>query len=532
MLSRSPTDAGRFAPSDRSSTRPRSSRPSPTNHGAIGVNEIARRVGLDASSVSRIVRTLEIYRLLEREPATNRVTLGIGLVTLASDVLYGLDVRRLAAPELDRLSAATHETVNLGVWDGDGAAHRRPPAGRPADRRAGLDRPARPGSRHVARQGPARIPARSDPARDRRRAPEALHPDDDHASPAALEAALATIRAVGYAVNRGELRPELHAVAAPVFGLDDTVVAAIGVAGPSSRLTEARMAELADLVMSVGVGRVPSRSAAGRHPRAGHAGRPTMTAAIDPIRFEVVRNALTSATEEMAATIRRAAYSTNIKTRADFSCCFLDRQLRVVAQSFAQPIHLGNLSNLVPNAIRQYGAERLVDGDMIIVNDPYLANIHLNDITIFAPVVIDGELIGYLANLAHHVDVGGGAPASIAATREIFQEGVRIPPIRLVAGGEVVDDIFQLILAQIRSTRETTGDLRAQIAANVTGRRRIVELIESLGREEVERYVEELIDYTRRRTRHEIATLPRGVFTRRDAPRQRRLRRSAGPPRR
>ena len=237
-----------------------------------------------------------------------------------------------------------------------------------------------------------------------------------------------------------------------------------------------------------------------------------MTTAIDPIRFEVVRNALTSATEEMAATIRRAAYSTNIKTRADFSCCFLDRHLRVVAQSFAQPIHLGNLSNLVPNAIRRYGAERLVDGDMIIVNDPYLANIHLNDITVFAPVVIDGELVGYLANLAHHVDVGGGAPASIAATREIFQEGVRIPPIRLVAGGEVVDDVFQLILAQIRSTRETTGDLRAQIAANVTGRRRIVELIESLGRDEVERYVEELIAYTGRRTRHEIEALPHGVF--------------------
>jgi len=84
-------------------------------------------------------------------------------------------------------------------------------------------------------------------------------------------------------------------------------------------------------------------------------------AALDPIRFEVVRNALTSATEEMAATIRRAAYSTNIKTRADFSCCFLDRDLRVVAQSFAQPIHLGNLSNLVPNAVRQYGADRLVE---------------------------------------------------------------------------------------------------------------------------------------------------------------------------
>jgi DNA-binding IclR family transcriptional regulator len=218
--------------------------------GAIGVNEIARRVGLDASSVSRIVRTLEIYRLLEREPATNRVTLGIGLVTLASDVLYGLDVRRLAAPELDRLSAATHETINLGVWDGDGPLivdHR--PGLQPI---AALGRIGRRDPAHASSLGKVLLAFQPEAtrravldARPKRFTPTTI------SEPVALEAALADVRVAGYAVNRGELRPDLHAVAAPVFGLDDTVVAAIGVAGPSSRLTESRMAELADIVMGV-----------------------------------------------------------------------------------------------------------------------------------------------------------------------------------------------------------------------------------------------------------------------------------------
>jgi N-methylhydantoinase B len=234
--------------------------------------------------------------------------------------------------------------------------------------------------------------------------------------------------------------------------------------------------------------------------------------ALDPIRFEVIRGALVSAAEEMAATIQRSAYSTNIKTRRDFSCCLLDRDLRVVAQSFAQPVHLGSLTNLVPNAARAYGIDRLRAGDMIIVNDPYLSNVHLNDVTVFGPVVVDGRLVGYVANLAHHVDVGGTAPASIAVTREIFQEGVRIPPVKVFADGEVVDDVFRLILSQVRSTRETTGDLRAQFAANLAGARRITELVRSMGADEVDRYIDELIAYTHRRTKQELARLPHGEY--------------------
>ena len=233
---------------------------------------------------------------------------------------------------------------------------------------------------------------------------------------------------------------------------------------------------------------------------------------LDPIRFEVIRNALVAATEEMAATLRRSAYSTNIKTRADFSCAFFDRDLRAIAQAFTQPVHLGSLVELVPRAVRAYGVDRLQPGDMLVTNDPYGGGVHLNDITVIAPVHDEGVVVGYLATLAHHVDVGGGAPASIAAFREVFQEGVIIPPVRLVEGGRIVDDVFRLILAQIRSKRETAGDFRAQVAANTTGARRIAELLARYGVQTVARYVEALLEYTRQRTRAEIDRLPRGSF--------------------
>ena len=149
---------------------------------------------------------------------------------------------------------------------------------------------------------------------------------------------------------------------------------------------------------------------------------------VDPITFEVIRNALLEATEEMTIALRRSAYSTNIKTRADFSCAFFDRDLRLVVQSFGQPTHLGSLVELVPKAVTDYGAENIGPGDTILVNDPYGGGGHLNDITLITPVYYNDEPFGYVANVAHHVDVGGGAPASVGAFREVYQEGVIIPP--------------------------------------------------------------------------------------------------------
>jgi N-methylhydantoinase B len=239
----------------------------------------------------------------------------------------------------------------------------------------------------------------------------------------------------------------------------------------------------------------------------------TSTPAFDPIKFEVIRNALLEATEEMAIALRRSAYSTNIKTRADFSCALFDRRMQPVAQAFAQPNHLGSLGRSVPYVLAAYGPEKLGPGDAILANDPYLRGVHLNDITLISPIYHSDELVGYVASLAHHVDVGGGAPASVGAFREVYQEGIIIPPVKLVQHGQIVDDVFRLVLAQIRSKRETAGDLRAQIAANNTGIRRITALVERMGLATLNFYIEELLNYTERRTRAAIATLPTGIFS-------------------
>jgi N-methylhydantoinase B len=234
---------------------------------------------------------------------------------------------------------------------------------------------------------------------------------------------------------------------------------------------------------------------------------------VDPITFEVIRHALVEATEEMAVTLRRSAYSTNIKTRADFSCAFFDHRLRTIAQAFTQAVHLGSMVESVPRAVEEYGAQDLGSGDALLTNHPYPVGAHLNDITLITPVYHRDRLIGYVANLAHHVDVGGGAPASIGAFREVYQEGVIIPPVKLVRSGQLVPDVFRLILAQIRSKHETAGDFRAQVAANNTGARRVAALLERYGPDVLSVYLDALVAYTERRTRAAVARLPRGTFT-------------------
>ncbi len=233
---------------------------------------------------------------------------------------------------------------------------------------------------------------------------------------------------------------------------------------------------------------------------------------LDPIGFEVIGNALVAATDEMVLALKRSAYSTNIKTRSDFSAAFFDADLRCVAQGFAQPVHLGSMVEQTPRAVRDYGPENLGPGDVLITNDPFPSGVHLNDVSLVAPVHADGVLLGYVANLAHHVDVGGGAPASIGAFREVFQEGVIVPPVRLVARGRIVADVFRLVLAQVRAKHETAGDLRAQIAANATGVRRLQALVARHGRDTVLETMRELLDYTERRTRAALAALPHGTW--------------------
>ncbi|MCL0030441.1 hydantoinase B/oxoprolinase family protein [Dehalococcoidia bacterium] len=237
------------------------------------------------------------------------------------------------------------------------------------------------------------------------------------------------------------------------------------------------------------------------------------TKPMDPIQFEVMRSSLIQVTEEMASALRRTAYSTNVKTRQDFSCAFFDSQCRTVSQAFTQPVHLGSFVELIPSSVRAYGEKNLRPGDMLVVNNPFGGGSHLNDITVFGPVHYQDQLIGYVASLAHHVDVGGGAPASIGPFQEIFQEGVIIPPVKLVQNGNIVDDVFRFLLAQIRSKRVTSGDFRAQISANKVGVRRLIDLIEKHGQRNFNRYMEAVLDYTDRRTRAEIDNIPDGTYT-------------------
>ena len=239
----------------------------------------------------------------------------------------------------------------------------------------------------------------------------------------------------------------------------------------------------------------------------------TLPADVDPVRFEVLRNALLAITEEMGATLRRAAYSTNIKTRGDFSCAFFDRQLRTIAQAFAQPSHLGSLAHIVPHAIREYGAEHLEPGDGILINDPYLGGVHLNDITLITPVFHQHRLFGYVANIAHHVDVGGGAPGSIGVSSEIYQEGLVIPPVCFVKDGQINRDLFAMIRANFRGTKEISGDFRAQTAANRLGVQRLETLLDKYGVTELERYLDALLHYTEQRTASAFAQFPNGTFS-------------------
>ena len=233
---------------------------------------------------------------------------------------------------------------------------------------------------------------------------------------------------------------------------------------------------------------------------------------MEPVTFEVIRNALLYVTEEMALTVRRAAYSTNIKTRADFSCAIFDNELRCVAQSVSQPPHLVSLAVIVPVSMREFGLDRLEEGDAIVVNDPHRGASHLNDLSLISPVFVDGRRVGYVANMAHHVDVGGSSPASLGLNKELFQEGLVLPPTRLARGGAIDDNVMNLILANIRAPRETHGDIRAQMSANFVGCRRIADLAARYSVATLAAFCDELITYTERWTEREIRRLPEGVY--------------------
>src|SRR5688500_9522455 len=234
----------------------------------------------------------------------------------------------------------------------------------------------------------------------------------------------------------------------------------------------------------------------------------------DPIAMEVFSNRLLSITEDMDNTLVRSSFSTNIKERRDCSVALFDGAGRLVAQGTQIPLHLGSLAGGVAAVLRACPVEKMHDGDAFICNDPYLANgTHLPDITIVTPVFWDGRVEFFAANIGHHSDVGGSVPGSIAGgSRSIFEEGLRLPVIRIVREGLLDADLLNLIASNTRDPEERALDLRVQIATNERGAEAARGLVRQMGLETVRQAIEDVLAYTRRRMARRVADLTDGEY--------------------
>ena len=192
--------------------------------------------------------------------------------------------------------------------------------------------------------------------------------------------------------------------------------------------------------------------------------------------LEVVRGALGAVAEEMKSIVMRASFSPLLNLSGDLSCAVLDRRGQVVAQGNDIPVHLGAMPFTARGVLDRIPAEELAPGDVTITNDPYVGGTHLPDVTLMSPVFDEEGLVGFVASRAHWPDVGGAAAGGAKATEEAIQEGLRIPPARVVESGELDDKLVELMLANMRVPVERRGDLEAQLSGNRRGVRRIEEL--------------------------------------------------------
>jgi N-methylhydantoinase B/oxoprolinase/acetone carboxylase alpha subunit len=229
------------------------------------------------------------------------------------------------------------------------------------------------------------------------------------------------------------------------------------------------------------------------------------------IELELFRHLLVSIAEEMGAVLRKTSYSANIKERRDYSCAVYDAEGETVAMGDHMPVHLGAMPLSVYHAMQAFD---LKPGDVAIVNDPFRGGTHLPDITAVSGVFIgeSGKPAFYVANRAHHADVGGMSPGSMPLAREIYQEGLRIPPILLVRGGKFDRELLNLILANVRTPVEREGDLLAQCMAIKRGEQRLLELVTKYGMPKVRRNMSALKDYSERMMRAAIRRLPKGSY--------------------
>src|SRR5438874_3599290 len=241
----------------------------------------------------------------------------------------------------------------------------------------------------------------------------------------------------------------------------------------------------------------------------------------DPIEIEVFKNLFHAIAEEMGAALRRTAFSPNIKERRDYSCAVFDARGQVIAMGDHMPVHLGSMPMSVRAAVESL---QLSPGDVAMLNDPFRGGTHLPDITLVAPVfVANGKPKNktsrsrqladfFVASRAHHADVGGAYAGSMGLCREIYQEGVRIPPVRLVRNGNIDPDVLAMVLNNVRTPGEREGDLSAQIAACHTGLERLDEICRRYGLHRVRDAASDLLQYSERMMRAFIAQVRRGTY--------------------
>ena len=233
----------------------------------------------------------------------------------------------------------------------------------------------------------------------------------------------------------------------------------------------------------------------------------------DPIAFELFKNALFAIADEMALTIVRTTYSGVLKDNMDFSTAFADADGKLVAQGLTLPGHLGSIPTALEATMRHYG-DTMQAGDIFIMNDPFDGGMHLPDIFVFQPLYLHGERLAFAATVCHHTDVGGRVAGSNASdSTEIYQEGLRIPPLKMYDAGKRNDTLFAFIEKNVRVPVKVFGDLRAQLAACHIAERQFADLVQRYGADTVKVYMQEVIDYAERLTRAAIRELPDGVFS-------------------
>lgn len=233
---------------------------------------------------------------------------------------------------------------------------------------------------------------------------------------------------------------------------------------------------------------------------------------IDPVTTEIIRCALLQAAEDMNTTLIRSSYTPVIYEAKDCAVALLDRDHNVLGQSSGLPIFLGNLEVCTRETERRFGRDVWQEGDVWVLNDSYVGGTHLNDVTVYGPIFVNGELAGFAASRAHWLDVGSKDPGGSMDSTSIYQEGLRMGPVKVYEGGEPCRDLHEVIFRNVRFPHATLGDLRAQVSCVMTGRRRLKEIAGRWGMDTLAEAREQIYDQTERMERAAIAAIPDGVY--------------------